>query len=494
MLLLSIIAIVCLLSLLGLLMAKTKVPSKQSKKKTHSPPNPPPSFPPVKKSKHDASGSKGKGIQAEPSHPSSGQPVMAEAHYQPETYFPCFASDAQAKEFTTQYSKAKVNCERNVNLMAFKPSTKRNTIVPSLVYDWLMVRHWDKVVQNHSCYPFIVREFYFLANLVEHPKGHRLVARIRGVDTYIDADSIRQIYSLPLVENPQYPYSVTQAPNINSVLSELMGSPHTWDNLLRVATGFLRPDYRILYAIYHYCISPDSHHSEVGPKDATFLYAVGMGHAIDLAQVLFSRVVECLTCRKEGQPSSTGLVLGSLITRVLTEIWNVQSFKSEPTARSSRGTYNFTSWKKSLSQAPVYIRAEKDEDDAFIQMKAQGEKGAKGKVIQGSTRQRSKTYRPSIQPEEKGFKGMLKRILAKLDRLHRSQVKIRHNQHVIGKQVHHIGKYLELPEFQHEFDVEAGPSESKKEKAQEEGKAEEEEVKDNDDDSKSSRSEYGGED
>lgn len=54
---LAIIALVFLISLLIMVMAKTKVPSKSSKKDTYSPPNPPPSNPLVKRQRHDDSSS-----------------------------------------------------------------------------------------------------------------------------------------------------------------------------------------------------------------------------------------------------------------------------------------------------------------------------------------------------------------------------------------------------------------------------------------------------
>ena len=87
-----------------------------------------------------------------------------------------------------------------------------------------------------------------------------------------------------------------------------------------------------------------------------------------------------------------------------------------------------TSWKKSLSQASIYVRADRDEDDPFIRMKNTGELCAKNKVIQGSTRQRAHFYHPNRQREEQGIKGMLKRILRKIDYIGRNQVKMVHNQ------------------------------------------------------------------
>ena len=151
--------------------------------------------------------------------------------------------------------------------------------------------------------------------------------------------------------------------------------------------------------------------------------------------------------------------MGSLITNILVTIWKVPHFKSESSAKNYRGTYNLTSWKKSLSQASIYVRSARDKHDSFICMKNTSELGAKNKVIQGSTRQCAHSYHPTRQPEEKGIKGTLKRILKKIDFIGRNQVKMAHNQVQLGCHIHFIGDYLELPEFQQPFDEDMGPQE-----------------------------------
>lgn len=348
-------------------MARTKSTKKNSKgsKLTHFLPNSPVKRP-LRGDGSFASvptQSKRKGKQVNSSQITSRQPVMVE---DPGRLFLCFRNEQEVKNFNAHYAKVRVSCERKVKLDDFRPNRSK-PIIPPLIFDWITSRKWESIIYSRNCFPFMVRELYYRDELVECPDGHYMLQSwVRGNSVHIDANTICEALSLPIVKTPQFPYTIDTQPNINDVLSELMGSPHTWGNLIRVGTGFLRPDYRVLYAIYHYCISPDSHHSETGSRDAVFLYAVGMGHTIDLVGFLFTKIVDCLTRRKECTETKTGLVLGSLISSILLSFWRVPSFTGETISRNSYGPYNLTSWKKSLSQASVYVRAKKDEDDAFI--------------------------------------------------------------------------------------------------------------------------------
>ncbi|KAM7485932.1 hypothetical protein LguiA_001941 [Lonicera macranthoides] len=112
--------------------------------------------------------------------------------------------------------------------------------------------------------------------------------------------------------------------------------------------------------------------------------------------------------------------------------------------------------KKSLSQAPIYVRPDRDEDGPFIKMKSSGEIGSKSKIIQGSSHQRTHSTPSFKQPEEKGVKGMLWHILKKMDYIGQNQVKLTHNQVKLERQIHQIGSYLELESFAGPFDEEAG--------------------------------------
>ncbi|KAM7498889.1 hypothetical protein LguiA_023303 [Lonicera macranthoides] len=89
-------------------------------------------------------------------------------------------------------------------------------------------------------------------------------------------------------------------------------------------------------------------------------------------------------------------------------------------------------------------------------MKSSGELGLKSKIIQGSSRQRSHSTMSFKQPEEKGVKRMLHRILKKMDCICRNQVKLTHNQVKLGHQIHQINSYLELDSFRGPFNEEAG--------------------------------------
>lgn len=99
--------------------------------------------------------------------------------------------------------------------------------------------------------------------------------------------------------------------------------------------------------------------SKTGPKDVEFLYAVGIGHLIDLAQFLFSRIIECSTNRREESSSKAGFVLGSLISSILIFVWKVRKISQEPHQKNNRSVYNKTSWNKSLRQAQVYEQVDR---------------------------------------------------------------------------------------------------------------------------------------
>ncbi|KAM7469732.1 hypothetical protein LguiA_007915 [Lonicera macranthoides] len=213
-----------------------------------------------------------------------------------------------------------------------------------------------------------------------------IVSWVRGQQVSISAFTIREYYSLPHIEQPQFPFHPSVDINTDNALSILMGAAHKWDGLPKINTGFLLPDYRVLYSIYHHCIRQDSHHSEFNVLDSLRLYAIGTRLSIDLGDLIFKGMTSCLVYHHDGSGSYNSLVMGSLITRILVHFYNVPRYKKEITVKPSKGTYNLGSWHRSLSQAPIYERAANDADDHFLQMKARELIGSKGRIIQGSSR------------------------------------------------------------------------------------------------------------
>ena len=135
------------------------------------------------------------------------------------------------------------------------------------------------------------------------------------------------MYPLPHIENPEFPLPTNTEFHFDTILSVLLGAVHTWGNLPKINTGFLLPDYGILYSIYHYCIRQDTHHSEFTPLDTLPLHAIGIGLSIDLGNLLFDGIAHCLVSHHDG--SGSPLVMGSLITKILVFLFQLPHYKKE---------------------------------------------------------------------------------------------------------------------------------------------------------------------
>ncbi|KAM7509899.1 hypothetical protein LguiB_008774 [Lonicera macranthoides] len=247
----------------------------------------------------------------------------------------------------------------------------------------------------------------------------------------ISVYTIREFFSLPHIENPQFPFHPSVEIRTDNILSVLMGAAHKWDHLRKISTDFLLPDYRVLYAIYHHCIRQDTHHSEFNSFDSLQLYAIGIGLFIDLGNLIFEGIVACLVSHHDGMGSYNALVMGSLITYILIHFYKVPHYKKEIAVKPSKGTYNIGSWHRSLSQAPIYVRAKNDADDRFLQMKARELTGSKGKIIQGSS---CRTAPPPTTSEDvQGQFALMKKIMKKVEK---------------------IGKHLNIPHFDSDDNIE----------------------------------------
>ncbi|KAM7498927.1 hypothetical protein LguiA_023341 [Lonicera macranthoides] len=468
----AIVAIACvviffLLPLLRWFMAKTKRPNRELKHtRSRGPPNPPPSQPPVKRPRQEEgpstrkpSQSKGKGKAHDIPHmPHSDASkviyqIEFERHDIPGRYFPRFQSqdDVRAiqlpgtyflsmltikrtlKDYGSRFAELKVICERDFKIDDFQPNAKRpNT--PINVINWIVSRGWTPILQNHVCNPHIVREFYFRGSIqsISNSSAQRIVSWVRGQEVSISAYTIREFFSLPHIENPQFPFHPSVEISTDNILSILMGAAHKWDHLRKIITGFFLPDYRVLYAIYHHCIRQDTHHSEFNVFDSLQLFAIGTGLSIDLGNLIFEGIVACLVSHHDGTGSYNALVMGSLITHILIHFYKVPHYKKEIAVKPSKGTYNIGSWHRSLSQAPIYVRAKNDADDRFLQMKARELTGSKGKIIQVSSRRIAPPPAPS--EDVQGLFALMKKIIKKVEK---------------------IGKHLNIPHFDSDDDLEA---------------------------------------
>lgn len=64
----------------------------------------------------------------------------------------------------------RVCCERNVVIDKFKPTLSKLFVFP-LIWDWIMSREWNIILENHGCYPFMVWEFYYRAKHENFSQG-----------------------------------------------------------------------------------------------------------------------------------------------------------------------------------------------------------------------------------------------------------------------------------------------------------------------------------
>ncbi|KAM7501109.1 hypothetical protein LguiB_000013 [Lonicera macranthoides] len=231
----------------------------------------------------------------------------------------------------------------------------------------------------------------------------------------------------------KFPFHPSVDVNTDNVLSILMGAAHKWDNLPKINTGFLLPDYHMLYSIYHHCIHQDTHHFEFNVSNYLRLYAIGTGLSIDIRDLIFEGIVSCLASHHNGSSSYTALVTGSLITRILVHLYKVPRYKKEVSVKPSKGTYNLGSWHRSLSQAPIYVRAAIDADDRFLQMKAREQTGSKGRIVQGPTRRKAPPP-PASSSDIQGHFAFMKKIMKKVDK---------------------IGHHLQISHFDNDDDVKA---------------------------------------
>lgn len=76
---------------------------------------------------------------------------------------------------------------------------------------------------------------------------------------------------------------------------------------------FLSLDHRVLFMIYHHYVWYEAHKSKVTEAHLYFVYGVGVGKDVDLAQVLFNEILSHFYQFKLGQIKSLNLVIGSLI-------------------------------------------------------------------------------------------------------------------------------------------------------------------------------------
>lgn len=194
-----------------------------------------------------------------------------------------FGSPSAAKRYRDRFSFRRVNIELNVVLKDF----------PDIHYV-VQTRKWEQsLVHNPMPSQNLVQEFY--ANMdnslvdISHP--NKFTVFCRGQRVYFAPSVICQVLGLPLVKNPVF--NDEFHPDLSVLGKELTGQDTLAWNVATndFPTTSLTWFYRVLHKI---CLSnwfPNSHSSSITVDIGRFLYAVGTGVTIDLATVIFDKIV-----------------------------------------------------------------------------------------------------------------------------------------------------------------------------------------------------------
>ncbi|XP_062075999.1 uncharacterized protein LOC133780141 [Humulus lupulus] len=157
----------------------------------------------------------------------------------------------------------------------------------------LQNRQWVNTVSKlMSPHPILVREFY--ANLdksvVDGKNENCLTAFVRGCRIKFAPSTISRALKIPKVLKPAY--NKSYRPDQSTMGHVLTGQPdYVWGNH-EIPVTKLTPFYRILHRVALYNWFPNSHLSSITLEIGKCLYDVGTGVSIDLATLIFDRIVD----------------------------------------------------------------------------------------------------------------------------------------------------------------------------------------------------------
>ncbi|XP_062080972.1 flocculation protein FLO11-like [Humulus lupulus] len=158
---------------------------------------------------------------------------------------------------------------------------------------WFASRQWVNTVSKLvSPHPILIREFY--ANLdksiVDGKNEDFLTAFVRGSRIKFAPSTISRALKIPKVLKPAY--NKSYRPDQSTMGHVLTGQhDYVWGNH-EIPVTKLTPFYRILHRVALYNWFPNSHLSSITLEIGKFLYAVGTSVSIDLATLIFDRIVD----------------------------------------------------------------------------------------------------------------------------------------------------------------------------------------------------------
>ena len=214
--------------------------------------------------------------------PSSSNPEPTPPVSQPKESF-LFGSKSAAKRYKERFSFRRLHIELNVVIKDFP-----------VIHSILQTRQWENSLVNHPMpSQNLVREFYANMDhsLLDLSSPNKFTVFCRGQRVHFAPSVIRQVLCLPLVKDPVF--NADYHPDLSVVGRELTGQDtFVWNMASNdFPTTSLTWFYRVLHKL---CLSnwfPNSHSSSVTLDIGRFLYAVGTGVSIDLATVMFDKIM-----------------------------------------------------------------------------------------------------------------------------------------------------------------------------------------------------------
>ncbi|KAG6675550.1 hypothetical protein I3842_15G108700 [Carya illinoinensis] len=217
-----------------------------------------------------------------------------------------FTSIEAETAYRNTFSKRPVLGEREVSIHDF-PSD-----------DFQIIRHifiergWEKLTHAlpTPCVE-VVQEFY--SNIAHfNLDDHSIISTVRGIQIEVSPAILRNLFTLPEVESPLYPYKGMGAPTKTAMRNLFVGltGPKWTAKTHRLPLHNMLPQYRLLAKIVLTNLWPISRHTEISLEKAYFMYALATGVSID-----FPRHVIDIIHRSHVE-KELNLPFGSLITQL----------------------------------------------------------------------------------------------------------------------------------------------------------------------------------
>ena len=172
-------------------------------------------------------------------------------------------------------------------------------------------RGWvDYAKLSAPVYDCLVREFYSNALIVEN---RHLRIFVRGAIFHVTPVTIAEFFqSMRREQHPQYPYAEADLPELSMIGREVTNNPDFgWGRPNKyIKQGDLTDRNRILNLFTVNNLLPRAQKNQVYTEQAYLLYALGMGHTIDLPNLIIDQMVLTVLNKKPSLP------YGMLVTQL----------------------------------------------------------------------------------------------------------------------------------------------------------------------------------